>query len=228
MSLNSQTPVNTSDETSTVIQDDRFVVRHGLLKDHDWALQIKNVDKSDAGLYQCQTSSAPPLSQYYQLNVVGKSKLVEHHPHLSQSSELTECKSPTEPQVNILGGPDLAVRLGSTINLTCIISQSADQLQYIFWYRDERMINYDMNERGKIVISKSTLKLDTIESNLQIFNSKLSDAGNYTCQPSGARAKSIHVHVLEGKSTSPTLSAAYLNQHLITQIYLARHTAMLN
>lgn len=61
-----------SDGPSTIIQDERFVVRHGLVKDDDWALQIKNLDKSDAGLYQCQTNSDPVQSQYYQLNVVGK------------------------------------------------------------------------------------------------------------------------------------------------------------
>ena len=48
-------------------------MRHNLMKDNDWALQIKNLDKSsDSGLYQCQTNSDPPQSQYYQLNVVGK------------------------------------------------------------------------------------------------------------------------------------------------------------
>lgn len=61
------------------------------------------------------------------------------------------------------------------------------------------MINYDINERGKIVISKWPQKQGTITSNLQIFHSKLSDSGNYTCSPSGARPMSIYVHVLEGK-----------------------------
>lgn len=115
----------------------------------------------------------------------------------------------------------MALKLGSPINLTCVISQSPDQLQFIFWYRDDRMINYDINEqRGKIVMSKMNYSsyssskqalgvastggggggaTDIITSNLQIFNSKLSDSGNYTCQPSGARSTSIYVHVLEGK-----------------------------
>lgn len=101
--------------------------------------------------------------------------------------------------MNILGAPDMAVKVGNAINLTCVISQSADQLQFVFWYRDSRMINYDMNERGKIVMSKGGKKEDTITSNLQIFSSKQSDSGNYTCLPSGARPVSIHVHVLEGK-----------------------------
>lgn len=62
-------------ESSTIIQDERFVVRHISIagNEHDWALQIKSLDKTtDSGLYQCQTNSEPPQSQYYQLNVVGK------------------------------------------------------------------------------------------------------------------------------------------------------------
>lgn len=236
------------DGPSTIIQDERFVVRHGLLKEDDWALQIKNLDKSDAGLYQCQTSSEPLQSQYYQLNVVGKCGPYLHlsiaflpslctstsnnnnkpdNDHKLTSGSLSFVAShfhfhpvlssilvaPAEPQVNILGAPDMAVKLGSAINLTCVISQSADQLQFVFWYRDNRMINYDMNERGKIVMSKGSGQKqlgqlqqqahgDTITSNLQIFSSKLSDSGNYTCLPSGARPVSIYVHVLEGKYSS--------------------------
>lgn len=102
--------------------------------------------------------------------------------------------------MHILGAPDMAVKLGAPINLTCVISQSPDQLQFIFWYRDDRMINYDINaQRGKIVVSKLAQKADSISSNLQIFSSQLSDSGNYTCMPSGARPMSIQVHVLEGK-----------------------------
>lgn len=100
--------------------------------------------------------------------------------------------------MHILGAPDMAVKVGSSINLTCVISQSPDQLQFVFWYRDQRMINYDINERGKIVMSKLANKQDTIISNLQIFMAKLSDSGNYTCMPSGARPMHIQVHVLEG------------------------------
>lgn len=93
------------------------------------------------------------------------------------------------------------VKLGSSLNLVCVISQSADELQYIFWYKDERMINYDIEARGKILMSKLANKQDTITSNLQIFNAKLSDSGNYSCQPSGAKTASINVHILEGKRT---------------------------
>lgn len=194
-----------------------------LVKQDDWALQIKNLDKStDSGLYQCQTSSDPPLSRYYQLNVVGKfgssparagsrfmsmivtfllnaALMAKQNKH-NFRTRAQHSADPQEPQVNIQGAPDMAVRLGANINLTCIISQSPDQQQFIFWYRDERMINYSLGDRGKIVQWKWQEKPDTFVSNLQIFASKLSDSANYTCTPTGARAASIYVHVLEGKS----------------------------
>lgn len=178
--------------------DERFaVIRRGLVHDDDWALQIKDLNKtSDAGLYQCQTNSDPPQSQYYQLNVV-------------------------EPQVHIMGAPDLAVRVGAAINLTCVISQSPNQLQFIFWYRNERMINYDiMNDerRGKLLVSKHAHKADTVLSNLLIYSATQADSANYTCTPSGGRPASINVHVLEGEFVSSLcISASLLLLLLLSQ-----------
>lgn len=110
--------------------------------------------------------------------------------------------------MHILGAPDMAVKLGAPISLSCVISQtSTEQLQFVFWFRDGKTINYELGDRGKIVISKSPTtqtkqqqqQQDSFSSNLQIFHSKLHDSGNYTCMPSGARPVSIQVHVLEGK-----------------------------
>lgn len=108
----------------------------------------------------------------------------------------------SEPQVNIQGGPDIAVRLGDTINLTCVISQSPDNLHFIFWFKDDKVINFDVlnsPDKAKILVWKAQNKPGTVISNLKIFNSKQTDSANYTCQPSGARSTSIFVHVLEGK-----------------------------
>lgn len=84
------------DGASTIIQDERFVVRHGLLKEDDWALQIKNLDKSDAGLYQCQTNSDPVQSQYYQLNVVGRLLFIS----ISEASLLFDSDSGSATNIN--------------------------------------------------------------------------------------------------------------------------------
>lgn len=102
-----------------------------------------------------------------------------------------------------MGAPDMAVKPGTSMSLSCVISQtSTEQPQFVFWFRDGKTINYELGDRGKIVISKSPNRPDSFSSNLQIFHSKLSDSGNYTCMPSGARPVSIQVHVLEGKFRS--------------------------
>lgn len=105
-----------------------------------------------------------------------------------------------------MGAPDLAFKLGAPIELSCVISQTADQMQYIFWFRNERMINNDISseKRGTIFQSKGTnssSRQDFVSSNLHIFEARPSDSANYTCQPSGASSASVLVHVLEGKRT---------------------------
>jgi len=43
------------------------------------------------------------------------------------------------PTATILGGPDLYVDKGSTINLTCIIKFSPEPPTHIFWYHQDKV-----------------------------------------------------------------------------------------
>lgn len=90
---------NAADQTDTIIPDERFVVRHPSLKDGDnWALHIKNLDRfTDSGLYQCQTNSEPPLSQFYQLNVVGKFRIHFHLTRLTCAPLITTNQNKQSP-----------------------------------------------------------------------------------------------------------------------------------
>ena len=47
------------------------------------------------------------------------------------------------PHVRIQGSPDRHVDIGSTINLTCVISHSPEPPAYIFWYLDDEVMAYD-------------------------------------------------------------------------------------
>ncbi|XP_054160205.1 cell adhesion molecule 1-like [Oppia nitens] len=158
----------------TYISDDRFVIRHGTLQSNDWALQIKHVVPTDEGLYECQINSDPPRSQYYNLQVV-------------------------VPVAEMIGQPDVFVRTGATINLTCVISRSPETPAYVFWYHNQRMINYDSVGRGDITIQKDSSKSDSVVSRLVIRSAKLHDSGNYTCAASNAQPTSLYVHVLQGE-----------------------------
>lgn len=43
------------------------------------------------------------------------------------------------PTAAILGGPDLHVDKGSTINLTCAVKYSPEPPAYIFWYHHDEV-----------------------------------------------------------------------------------------
>ncbi|KAH9369481.1 hypothetical protein HPB48_014339 [Haemaphysalis longicornis] len=54
----------------TYTADDRFQAVH-LERSSDWALQIRYVQLSDQGLYECQVSSDPKISYFVNLTVLG-------------------------------------------------------------------------------------------------------------------------------------------------------------
>lgn len=43
------------------------------------------------------------------------------------------------PQAEIVGAPDIHVDMGSTVNLSCIISHSPEPPAYIFWYHNGKV-----------------------------------------------------------------------------------------
>ena len=66
------------------------------------------------------------------------------------------------------------------------------QPQYIFWYHNSRMVNYD-TERGVSVI---TVSADTrTESRLSFTDASQADKGNYTCSPSNSAPATVQIFV---------------------------------
>lgn len=86
-----------------------------------------------------------------------------------------------------MGAPDLYLRAGSSLRLTCTLKDSTEAPAYVFWYHEDRMINYDEGV---------TVRGDRFSSVLQLEEADKSHNGNYTCSPSNAIAASINVHVL--------------------------------
>uniref|UniRef100_T1J778 Ig-like domain-containing protein n=1 Tax=Strigamia maritima TaxID=126957 RepID=T1J778_STRMM len=103
------------------------------------------------------------------------------------------------PMASILGPSELYMKSGSTINLTCTITQSPEPPAYVFWYHYNRMINYD-TKRGGITVK--TVVAEVTISTLLIANAQYSDSGNYTCSPSSTEPISIAVHVLNGDKSA--------------------------
>lgn len=70
----------------------------------------------------------------------------------------TDNKNPVEARTEIVGPPIRYLTPGSTLKLICRIVQNTEASAFIFWYHDNRMINYDV-DRG-INVSTEAGKLD--------------------------------------------------------------------
>ncbi|CAG5098071.1 Protein of unknown function [Cotesia congregata] len=127
----------------------------------------------------------------------------------------------TIPTATILGGPELYVGAGSTINLTCAIQFSSEPPAYIFWYYDGNVLSYDSPRGGVSVITEKGTDVTT--SWLLIQTAQPSDSGEYSCKPSNANTASIRVHVVNGErpeamqtgTAGPILSSSCLLVSLI-------------
>ncbi|GAB0091543.1 zwei Ig domain protein zig-8 [Sergentomyia squamirostris] len=157
----------------TYTSDQRFRAIHHPHSE-DWILQIKYPQHRDSGIYECQVSSTPHISHYIHLNVI-------------------------EPSTEIIGAPDLYIESGSTINISCLVLNSPETPAYIFWNHNNAIISYDSPRGGVSVITE---KGETTTSYLLIKNARPSDSGQYQCNPSNAKSKSVTVHVLNGVSHS--------------------------
>lgn len=154
----------------TYTSDQRFRALHEEDSD-DWVLKINYVQLRDSGMYECQISTTPPVSHFIRLNVV-------------------------KPQTQILGGPDMYINKGSTINLTCVVEFSPEPPDFIFWNHNNKIISYDSTRGGVTVIIE---KGDVTTSSLLIQRAQPADSGRYECNPSNVSPSNITVHVLNGE-----------------------------
>ena len=99
--------------------------------------------------------------------------------------------SNAEARAEIDGGPEKYVKSGSTLKLTCHIRQNSVAPDFVFWYHDGRMINYE-DRLGVSVVGDAT------SSTLVVGKAHSSNSGNYSCVPSNVRPASVIVHILNG------------------------------
>lgn len=152
----------------TYTNDQRFQAMH-LDETDEWILKIVSVQPRDSGIYECQVSTEPKISQAYRLTVVVS-------------------------KAKILANPELFFKSGSDINLTCIATQAPAPPSYIYWYKDGDLINY--SQRGGINV---LTERQTKTSKLVIARVVPSDSGNYTCTPSNSNSDSVYVHVIKSE-----------------------------
>ncbi|KAF5307145.1 hypothetical protein FQR65_LT00661 [Abscondita terminalis] len=158
----------------TYTSDQRFTSIHNPLTE-DWTLQIRYPQRRDSGIYECQVGTTPPIGIPMHLSVV-------------------------EPVTTLLGGPEMYINKGSTMNLTCIVRHSPEPPPSITWTHNLQEINYDSARGGVSVITE---KGDITVSYLLVQRARNTDSGKYTCSPSNANPKTLIVHVLNGKLIIP-------------------------
>ncbi|KAG8330573.1 hypothetical protein J6590_060034 [Homalodisca vitripennis] len=162
----------------TYTNDDRFTVLHAD-NSEDWHLQIKFVQKRDNGTYECQVSTGVgTISHYYHLHVV-------------------------TPYAYIEGNGEYHIGEGSTISLVCIVENSPSPPQYVFWYHNDRMINYD-TERGGVEVG-TEVRGENTQSTLTVNHATSADSGNYTCRAPNTAQDTIYVFVSKGNVLTLTL-----------------------
>ncbi|KAJ8717003.1 hypothetical protein PYW07_005543 [Mythimna separata] len=154
----------------TYTSDQRFISVHNPHTE-DWILKIRFPQRRDSGIYECQVGTTPPIGHRMYLSVV-------------------------EPLTTILGGPELFINTGSTINLTCVVQHSPEPPPAIRWTHNDEEINYDSPRGGVSVITE---KGETTTSHLLVQRAKAPDSGRYTCAPANANPRSVLVHVLSGE-----------------------------
>lgn len=100
----------------------------------------------------------------------------------------------TEARAEISGPSEKFLKPGSLLRLQCSVVQSTEPPTYVFWYHNNRMINYDL-DRGINVTTELAIKIST----LSVTSASTKHTGNYTCMPSNSQPASTYVHILNGK-----------------------------
>ncbi|XP_034246635.1 zwei Ig domain protein zig-8-like isoform X2 [Thrips palmi] len=165
----------------TYTSDQRFtVIRPD--RSENWTLQIRSSQGRDSGVYECQVNTEPKMSLSFQLNVI-------------------------EWKAQILGSSDLHVKTGSSVTLTCVLSQGPHDLGTVQWFRNDVLLSnmlagdvhpnaLDPEPRLRITVAWT----DALTSKLYISYAKPADSGNYTCKPTSlADSASVNVHVINGE-----------------------------
>ncbi|KAG8246498.1 hypothetical protein J6590_083734 [Homalodisca vitripennis] len=191
----------------TYTSDQRFQSIHSP-QNEDWTLQIRYPQRRDSGIYECQVSTTPPIGTSMYLSVVG----CKNVPHV-----LDDSRTITEPITTIVGGPDLYINRGSTLNLTCVVKHSPEPPPAIYWTHNSEEINYDSPRGGVSVITE---KGDVTTSYLLIQRAMSADSGKYTCSPSNANSKTVVVHVLNGEQPAAMQHGGQLRLEYPISVFL--------
>lgn len=157
---------------TTYINDERYAIEKPIRHDN-WNLRLRKVDLEDGGIYECQATTHPPQSTFVTLRV-------------------------DVAFAEIVGTKDKVFNSGSRLQLICILKLATAKPDYIFWYHNDRMINFD-RDRGVSV------QEDDSGSTLTMTDVSVPDSGNYSCQPRDMRPAAVAVTILSERQAPDAL-----------------------
>jgi len=157
-------------EEDTIVQDSRFFV----VKSEDrgeWMLIIKTVKTEDNGVYECQISTQVKMSHFVYLKVL-------------------------VPTVTIEGAPDIFAKSGSSVELSCKVTNNKVAASSLIWLKDEVVIPLadwlDVEVRMKE-------EAGHIVSVLTINKLRSERIGIYSCRPDGLSGQNVSLHMIDAK-----------------------------
>merc|ERR1711892_1103216 len=152
-----------------------------------WVLRITKVEYEDSAVFDCQVNTDPLMMYPISLKVVKP----DYSRYLNDAPVHA-----AEPSVNILGDHQNLVKVGSVLNLTCIINNSPSHLKLIQWIHNDHIVT---PKPGLSMFSESSSHTST--SSLIIHRVHERDAGTYRCAPGDLGHALVVVHILE--ATTP-------------------------
>ena len=117
-----------------------------------------------------------------------------------------------EPYTQIVGSPKIFLDEGSTMNLTCLVKESPEPPQFIFWYHNKEPISYSSIRGG---VSQITEKGEVTVSFLLIQEARLVDSGQYACHASVGNISTVTVHVIKSEWWTVARRQALVTLHTV-------------
>jgi len=174
-------------EEDTIIQDNRFFV----IKSEDrneWMLIIKSVSPSDEGAYECQISTQVKMSHFVHLQVL-------------------------VPTVSIEGAPDIFAKSGSSVDLSCRVTDNKASASSLIWLKDAEVIPVSDWPDVEVMMREEEGHIVSI---LTIHNLSRKRFGLYSCRPDGMAGQSVSLHVIDAKEQGLRTSDGSRDQMLAT------------
>ncbi|KAI9557655.1 hypothetical protein GHT06_017483 [Daphnia sinensis] len=165
----------------TYTADARFRVKHSESEASEWTLEIKFLQKRDEGTYYCQIPT--------------RTGAAVHAFHLHIAS----------PQAVILGGQVSHVDiLTPSLTLVCIVDNTPDPPQVIFWYHNGTLLTDGQYPEAGVgggssglISSHLTLTPSRTMSMLTLHHIQHIHSGNYTCRAPNAEPDTTQLFVTQ-------------------------------